>query len=106
MAARIQVPTNAKTGDVIEIRILIQHPMETGYRVDDTGRNIPRNTIRSFACTYNGEEIFRADLSSGVSANPYLQFTTVAQGSGVIACTWIDDTGKQESEQHPIQVAG
>ena len=106
MAARIQVPTNAKTGDVIEIRILIQHPMETGYRVGDTGKMIPRNTIRSFTCTYNGAEIFRADLSSGVSANPYLQFTTVAQGSGIIECTWVDDSGTQESEQHPIQVRG
>ncbi len=106
MAARIQAPTNAKTGDVIEIRILIQHPMETGYRADDTGKIIPRNTIRSFTCTYNGAEIFRADLSSGVSANPYLQFTTVAQGSGIIECTWFDDSGAQESEQHPIQVRG
>ena len=106
MAARIHVPTDAKTGDVIEIRVLIQHPMETGYRTDETGRKIPRNTIQTFACTYNGKEIFRADLSSGVSANPYLQFTTIATGSGIIECTWVDDAGKQESVQQTIQVVG
>lgn len=106
MTARIQLPATAKAGEVIEIRILIQHPMETGYRVDDVGRNIPRNTIRSFACTYNGEEIFRADMSSGIAANPYLQFTTIAQASGVIECTWIDDAGERGAERHAIEIAG
>lgn len=106
MTARIQIPATAKTGDVIEIRILIQHPMETGYRVDDVGRNIPRNTIRSLTCTYNGAEIFRVDMSSGIVADPYLQFTTIAQTSGVIECTWIDDAGEKGAEQHAIEITG
>jgi sulfur-oxidizing protein SoxZ len=106
MTMRIAVPRNARRGEVIEIRVSIQHPMETGYRVDDVGRNIPRNTIRTLTCTYNGEEIFRMDMSSGIAANPYLQFTTVAQSSGVIECNWTDDVGEQGSERHPIEIAG
>jgi sulfur-oxidizing protein SoxZ len=106
MAARIQVPANAKRGDVIEVRVLIQHAMETGYRTDETGRPIPRNTIRSLVCRYDGTEIFSADLSSGIAANPYLQFTTVAQSSGTLECEWIDDAGKRESERQAIVVGG
>jgi len=106
MAARIQVPANARRGDVIEIRILVQHAMETGYRVDDTGRPIQRNVIRTLTCRYDADEIFRADLSSGISANPYLQFSTVAQASGTITCTWVDDAGQEESASQAIEVAG
>ncbi len=106
MPARIQVPAQAKPGDVIEIRVLIQHAMETGYRVDAEGRNIKRNVIHTVICRYNGEEIFRADTSSGVSANPYFQFTTVAQASGTIELSWIDDAGVQESERQQLVVAG
>jgi sulfur-oxidizing protein SoxZ len=106
MTTRIAVPRSARPGEVIEIRVLIQHPMETGYRMDDVGRSIPRNTIRTLTCTYNGEEIFRADMSSGIAANPYLQFTTIAQASGVIECSWTDDAGDKGSERHPIEIAG
>jgi sulfur-oxidizing protein SoxZ len=106
MAARIQVPAEARRGEVVEIRVLIQHPMETGYRTDDTGRRIARNTIRTLTCRYEGVEVFRADLSSGIAANPYLQFTTVAETSGTLEFAWIDDAGVQESARHPIRVTG
>jgi len=104
MAARIQMPKQARHGELIEIRILIQHPMETGYRHDDVGRLIKRNVINAFSCRYNGEEVFRADLSSGISANPYLQFYTVAEASGEIEFNWIDDEGKQGLERQSIAV--
>lgn len=106
MASRIQVPAEARRGEVVEIRILIQHPMETGYRNDDTGRRIPRNTIRTLTCRYEGVEVFRAELSSGIAANPYLQFTTIAEGSGTLEFAWVDDAGVQESARHPIRVSG
>ena len=106
MPARIQVPAAPRRGEVIEIRVLIQHPMETGYRVDDTGKAIPRNTIRTLTCTYDGVEIFRADLSSGIAANPYLQFTTVAEASGTLAFAWVDDAGVRGEERVAINVAG
>jgi sulfur-oxidizing protein SoxZ len=106
MASRIQVPAEARRGELVEIRVLIQHPMETGYRTDDTGRRIARNTIRTVTCRYEGVEVFRADLSSGIAANPYLQFTTVAEASGTLEFEWVDDAGVQESARHSIQVTG
>jgi sulfur-oxidizing protein SoxZ len=106
MAARIQVPGEAKRGQVIEVRIIIQHPMETGFRHDDVGHLIKRNVINAFSCRYNGVEVFRADMSSGISANPFLQFCTVAESSGELEFSWIDDEGKQGSERQPIVVKG
>ena len=106
MAARIQIPREARRGDVIEVRILIQHPMETGYRHDDVGHLIKRNVINVLSCRYNGVEVFRADLSSGISANPYVQFYTVAEASGNLEFTWIDDEGQRGSERQAIVVRG
>jgi sulfur-oxidizing protein SoxZ len=104
MAARIQIPKQAKRGEVIEVRIVIQHDMETGYRHDDVGHLIKRNVINAFSCRYNGIEVFRADLSSGISANPYLQFYTVAEASGEFEFYWIDDEGRQGLERQSIVV--
>ena len=106
MAARIQIPREAKRGEIVEIRVLIQHPMETGYRQDDVGHLIKRNVINVLSCRYNGVEVFRADLSSGISANPYVQFYTVAEASGDLEFNWIDDEGQQGSERQSIVVKG
>jgi sulfur-oxidizing protein SoxZ len=105
MAARIQVPPQPKKGEVMEVRVLVQHPMETGYRFDDEGKPIPRNTIRSLVCRYNGEEILKVDMSSGIAANPYLQFYTLAVASGEIAIDWIDDEGVKGSERQTVTLA-
>ncbi|HTO50896.1 MAG TPA: thiosulfate oxidation carrier complex protein SoxZ [Burkholderiales bacterium] len=106
MAARIQIPAAAKRGEVIEVRILIQHPMETGYRVDHVGKPVPKNAIRTLTCRYNGVEILRAAMSPGIAANPYLQFCTVAEASGELEFSWTDDAGTQESARQPIVVSG
>jgi sulfur-oxidizing protein SoxZ len=106
MVARIQIPSQAKRGEVIEVRIVIQHAMETGFRHDDVGHLIKRNVINAFSCRYNGVEVFRADLSSGIAANPYLQFYTVADASGELEFSWMDDEGAQGSERRSIAVAG
>ena len=106
MVARIQLPANAKRGDVIEIRLLVQHPMETGYRFDEGGKVIPRNVIRTLACRYAGEEIFRAEMSQGIGANPYLQFTTIAMESGEVEFAWMDDRGVAGSEKAMLNVVG
>jgi sulfur-oxidizing protein SoxZ len=90
---RIRVPSQAKKDEVIEIKTLISHPMETGRRRDTQGQLIPRHIIHTFSCTYNGSEVFRADWYPGVSANPYLAFFTVATESGQLRFEWIDDAG-------------
>jgi sulfur-oxidizing protein SoxZ len=106
MVARVQVPGQAKRGEVIEVRISIQHPMETGFRFDLMGRAIPKNVINSLVVLYNGNEIFRAELGSGVAANPYLQFCTMAEASGEIEVSWVDDDGNRGAEKAAITVAG
>lgn len=106
MTARVQVPRQAKRGEVIEIRIAIQHPMETGFRLDDGGRAIAKNVVNKFACRYNGVEIFRAEMGSGIAANPFLDFFTVADVSGELEFDWIDDEGRTGSERVALTVTG
>jgi sulfur-oxidizing protein SoxZ len=78
--------------------------METGFRVDDVGHAIPRNTLRSLVCRYNGVEIFRASLGSGIAANPYLRFFVTARESGSLAFEWVDDAGETGSAETPVVV--
>ena len=94
----------AKRGDIIEIKTLISHPMETGYRLDTNGAAIPRDIISRFACTYNGEEVFSADFFPAISANPFIAFSTVATESGDLAFSWTDDNGQTQSETASITV--
>ena len=106
MAARalINVPPKAKRGEVITIRTLISHVMETGFRPTAVGRMYPRDIITTFLCTYNGEEIFRADLHPAVAANPFLSFSTVATESGTITMTWTGDNNFSATETVNIVV--
>ena len=100
----INVPPKAKRGDIVEIKTLISHEMETGYRPDNVGRMVPRDIITSFVATYNGEEIFRADLHPAIAANPFISFTTVATESGKIEFKWTGDNGFAASERVDITV--
>jgi sulfur-oxidizing protein SoxZ len=102
--ALINVPPKAKRGAVIEIKTLISHPMETGYRHDETGRAYPRDIINRFVCTYNGTEVFRADLFPAIAANPFLSFFTVATESGKFEFTWTGDNGFAVTETANITV--
>jgi sulfur-oxidizing protein SoxZ len=89
--SRIQLPPQARRGEAVEVRILIQHPMETGFRRDAGGQRVPRNALHSFACRYNGVEVFRATLSTGLAANPVLRFFLRAEKSGELEFWWLDD---------------
>jgi sulfur-oxidizing protein SoxZ len=102
--ALINVPAKARRGEVIEIKTLVSHVMETGYRHSETGARIPRDIITSFRCTYNGEEIFRADLSPAMAANPFLSFFTIAVASGTIEFVWTGDNGYRETASAAITV--
>lgn len=98
MVARVSVPPTARRGDEIEVRIAIQHPMETGFRFDVGGTAIPKNVVNRLECRFEGEEVFTAEMGSGVAANPYLQFTAVADRSGTFLFEWVDDKGVRESQ--------
>ena len=100
----INCPPRAKRGEIIEIKTLIQHPMETGYRLDNRGAAIPRDIISRFSCAYNGDDVFRAELFPAISANPFIAFSTVATESGELVFSWIDDNGQIQSEIRQIIV--
>ena len=100
----INVPAKVKRGQVFEIKTLISHIMETGFRYTTTGQRIPRDIITFFSCSYNGEEIFRADFFPAIAANPFLTFHTVATESGTLTFKWIGDNGFEATEQASIVV--
>ena len=102
--ALISVPARAKQGEVIEIKTLVSHPMETGYRRTQLGARVPRDIVRLFVCSYNGTEIFRAELHPAIAANPFIVFPTVATESGTLAFQWTGDNGFSVTESARITV--
>ncbi len=102
--ARLRVPETARRGEVIEIRTMVEHPMESGFRYNNVGKLIPRHIATSFACRYNGREVFRATLQPAVSTNPYFLFYLVADESGELVFSWTDDRGGSVTETRTIHV--
>ena len=100
----INAPKTAKKGEVIELKALILHPMETGFRPGTNGRIIPRNIIEDFSATWNGREIFRMKMSPAIAANPFVSFFTVASESGTIGFRWSGDEGFVAEHQVAITV--
>jgi len=103
-SALVNVPARARRGEVIEIKTLISHVMETGYRRTQLGARIPRDIIRRFVCTYNGTEVFSAELHPAIAANPFIVFSTVATETGAIAFHWTGDNGFSATESAAITV--
>jgi sulfur-oxidizing protein SoxZ len=101
---RVKLPDAARAGDLIEVKTLISHVMETGQRKDPEGKVIPRNIINSFSATFAGDEVFRADLQPGISANPYLSFFMKVPGPGEFEFTWIEDGGNKVVEKIKLNV--
>ena len=100
----VNMPKTAKQGEVIDIKVLISHPMESGQRHDDNGQIIPRKIINKFVCAWNGEEVFSADFFPAIAANPFLSFTAIASESGTVSMTWVDDAGLVQTQLVPITV--
>jgi sulfur-oxidizing protein SoxZ len=95
----------AKKGELVEVKALVSHVMETGQRRDSAGKVIPRKILNKFTCTVNGKEVFSADFEPAVSANPYIQFKFKAQESGPVVLTWIDDDGTKIVGEDRITVS-
>jgi len=102
--ARIVMPKTASRGEIIEIKTLVTHPMETGYRRDDMGKAIPRDIITLLTVQYAGEEVFRMDMFPGVAANPFAAFTTIATETGELVFTWTDEKGDAHVEKAMLTV--
>jgi len=103
-AIRISAPKTAKAGEIIELKALIQHDMESGFRRGSRGEAIPRDIITLFECLYDDELIFKADFFPAVSANPFLTFHTRATVSGTLTFRWTDQNGETWSEATELTV--
>ena len=105
MLGRVQVPPTVKRGEPFEVRVLVQHPMETGFRRDLDGQAIPTHIVDKMACSYGGHTVFSAELGTGISANPYIVFYVVAQASGEMVVEWSDDRGEKGRVTTTVNVA-
>lgn len=102
---RVKVPKKASAGEVVTIKTLISHEMESGQRKDKEGNVIPRQIINTFTCTFNGQEVFKCDIDPAIAANPYFEFTAKVPESGTFKFEWVDDDGSVYSEESEIEVS-
>ncbi len=105
LSARVRLPERATRGEVVEIRSLVSHPMETGFRVDSFGRRVPRRILVRFSVRYAGRLIAEMDLRPGIAANPYIAFRFVADRSGELELRWQGDDGEELIERGQLEVS-
>ena len=101
----INLPARARHGEVIEIKTLISHPMETGYRRDLNGQSIPTHIVDKLTCRLGDRVVFSAEFGTGIAANPYVQFYAVADASGELVVEWSDDQGAKGRATAAVNVA-
>jgi sulfur-oxidizing protein SoxZ len=104
LTPRIKMPSQARLGDIIEIKTKVRHPMETGWRKDGDGNAVPRNRINWFVCNFEGTEVFSAVFHSGVSADPYLVFYNRVSGAGTYTFEWHADDNSILVASVPIEI--
>jgi sulfur-oxidizing protein SoxZ len=101
---RIRLPKQARKGEIIQVRTLASHTMESGQRRDRDGNRIARKIINRFTCTFNGRPVFACDLEPAIAANPYLQFSAKVEESGTFKFSWTDDDGTVVTAEESIIV--
>ena len=101
---RIAAPQQAKPGEIIELKAVIQHDMESGYRRDEYGRQIPRLVLVRFECLYIGQRVFSAQFFPAVAANPFVSFHTRATKSGTLEFIWVDQDGRRYARSVQLEV--
>ena len=103
--ARISAPKQAAAGEVVRIKTLVSHPMETGFRRDSRGEPIPRNILVRFRCWYDERLVVDIDLHPAVSANPYFAFDLRADRSAELRFEWVDQSGLTTEQRRAFDVA-
>ena len=101
---KVKFNETAAKGDMLEVKTMIDHDMESGQRKDAAGKLIPRKIINAFSCSLNGKVLFSADLAPAISANPALNFFFTASESGTLEFKWTDDDGTVTSLSRTLTV--
>ena len=102
---RVKVPKSAAAGEVITIKTLISHKMESGRRKDSDGNVIPRRIINRFTCDFNGQNVIDVTLQPAISTNPFFEFQAKVPESGEFKFTWYDDDGSVYEASKKITVS-
>ena len=102
--AWVRLSESPKRGEPVEIRAMVMHPMESGFRLDNVGHSIPRHIVDTFTCAYDGKEVFRAKLHPAMSTNPYFVFYVVAMQNADLLFTWTDDHGELATHNVRLEV--
>lgn len=88
LKVRISIPENVAANDTVEVKTLVSHPMESGFRLDNMGEVIPRNILLRLLVTYRNETVFETTFGPGIAANPYVAFYIRATESGEVRFVW------------------
>lgn len=103
-APRIRAPRTARAGEVVEIRTLLEHPMETGLR-QEGGRTVPRDMLSRLLVRVNGEVALQAEFRNGSAANPFHVFFLRVERTSELDFTWTDEAGRSARATHRIGLA-
>ncbi|SDO46047.1 sulfur-oxidizing protein SoxZ [Lutimaribacter pacificus] len=90
---RVKAPKSASAGEVVTIKTLISHKMESGQRKNKDGSVIPRSIINRFTCEFNGTSVIDVKMEPAISTNPYFEFEATIPEAGDLKFTWYDDDG-------------
>ena len=101
---RVKVPKSAAAGEVVTLKTLISHKMESGQRKDGSGNLIPRSIINRFTCEFNGQMAIDITMEPAISTNPYFQFDATVPEAGEFVFTWYDDDGSVYNENKKIAI--
>ncbi len=86
-------------GEIVEVKVLMSHPMETGHKKDDFGQLIPAHFVQLVTATLNGKPVLEAQWGTGISKNPYLTFRLKGAKVGdIVAVTWHDNVGETATQ--------
>ncbi len=101
---RVRVPSSAAAGEVITIKTLISHVMESGQRKNSDGNLIPRSIINRFTCDFNGQNVIDVTLEPAISTNPYFEFQAMVPEAGTYTFNWYDDDGSVYTDTKDIAI--
>ena len=100
----VNAPARVRRGEVFEVKTLVAHPMETGFRPGMNGVLIPRDIIQRLRCRYDGIDVLDLELSPAIAANPFVSFHMRVERSGMLELSWTGDNGFAASHRVAIAV--
>jgi sulfur-oxidizing protein SoxZ len=104
--ARLIVPRLVQPNEEFTVRILVQHPMETGFRRDESGKVLPANVIETMTVTFDNEVLFKGHVMHALTANPSISVLMSAVKSGVLRADWRDQEGNVGAISAEVRVVG